>query len=38
VAKEPDPLDGFQKAMAALASLITAITSGVLAGHTIGWW
>lgn len=31
-------LDAFAKILSALAALLTAVTSGALAGHAIGWW
>jgi hypothetical protein len=33
-----DHLDAFAKILSALAALLTAMTSGALAGHSIGWW
>jgi hypothetical protein len=36
--KPPDPFDRFQKALGAVAALITAISGAAVAGHTIGWW
>jgi hypothetical protein len=38
VTKRPDDIDSFQKAVGALAALITALTTAALTGHTIGWW
>jgi selenophosphate synthetase-related protein len=38
VTKRPDPFDRFQKALRALAGLITALTTAAWTGHTIGWW
>jgi hypothetical protein len=38
VTKRPDPIDRFQKALGALAGLITALATAAMTGHTIGWW
>jgi hypothetical protein len=36
--RRDDDLDAFARILSSLAALLTAVTSGALAGHSIGWW